>query len=228
MICLVTDRQRLVTGSAGDAAWRAEDAGERLVELVHAAAAAGVDLVQIRERDLNTRQLLALVELCVSAVRGTSTRIVVNDRADVAIVASAAGVHLRSDSAEPAAIRSLLAPGALVGRSVHAREEIARIARSGGVDYFIFGTLFGSGSKGPGHRLSSMDELAGACRETRTPILAIGGITIERAELVARAGAAGIAAIGLFLPPAGISPRAHLEPTVASLRRVFDTCRVLP
>ena len=99
MICLVTDRRRLSTG---------EDAADRLVDLVAAAARAGIDLIQIRERDLDARRLVALVKRCVAAARGTSTKVLVNDRADVADAAGAHGVHLRGDSIAATAIRSLL------------------------------------------------------------------------------------------------------------------------
>ena len=96
MICLVTDRRRLSI---------AADDIDRLVDLVAAAARAGIDLIQIRERDLDARQLAALVRRCVDAVEGTGTKVLVNDRADVAIAAGAHGVHLRGDSIAAPAVR---------------------------------------------------------------------------------------------------------------------------
>ncbi len=229
MMCLVTDRRRLSGG---------RDAIDRLVDLVTAAARAGVDLIHIRERDLDARDLAALVRRCVKGVERTGTRVVVNDRADVALASGAHGVHLRGDSIPAGAARSLLPAGAIVGRSVHGVEETSAVSRAGGLDYLIFGTLFETGSKEPGHRLATLDELAAACRvaggqservgmDRQTgrgiPVLAIGGITLERASLVRRAGASGVAGIGLFIPPAGQEIDGYLQGVVSHLRRTFDS-----
>ncbi len=216
MICLVTDRRRLSEGVEGT---------ERLVALVASAARAGVDVIHVRERDLEARALTILVRRCVDAAAGTSAKIVVNDRTDVAIASGAHGVHLRGDSLSAAAIRPLLPPGAWIGRSIHTASEAAAISREGAVDYLVFGTLFDTPSKGPDHPLATLDELAAACRAAgrALPVLAIGGMTVERAALAARAGAAGVAAIGLFIPPAGEDLDAHLQTTVGRLRGAFDT-----
>ena len=123
---------------------------DRLVDLVAAAARAGIDLIQIRERDLDARRLIALVRRCVEAAEGTSTKVLVNDRADVAVAAGAHGVHLRGDSIAAAAVRSLIGDGALIGRSVHGADEARAVSGAGGVDYLIFGTLYPSASKEPG------------------------------------------------------------------------------
>lgn len=224
MICLVTDRRRLVTASGSSPTQSLNGAADRLVELVAAAATAGVDLIQIRERDLEARELASLVHRCAEAVQGTKTMLLVNDRADVALAGGAHGVHLRSDSIDAMAVRSLLPGGAVLGRSVHTPEEAAAVSRAGAVDYLVFGTMFQTPSKDPAHRLATLDELSAARRVSPVPVLAIGGITIERAAIVARAGASGVAAIGLFIPPVGESPRAYLASLVAELRRVFDTC----
>jgi thiamine-phosphate diphosphorylase len=214
MICLVTDRRRLSTGT---------DASDRLVDLVAAAARAGIDLIQIRERDLDARRLIALVRRCVEAAEGTSTKVLVNDRADVAVAAGAHGVHLRGDSIAAAAVRSLIGDGALIGRSVHGADEARAVSDAGGVNYLIFGTLYPTASKKPAHPVTALDELSVACR-AGVPVLAIGGMTVERAAESARAGAAGIAGIGLFVPPAGTSADRHLQTITTELRRVFDTC----
>lgn len=219
MICLVSDRRRLSAGS---------DALDRLVDLVAAAARAGTDLIQIRERDLEARVLTALISRCVDAIDGTRAKLLVNDRVDVAIAARSHGVHLRGDSIPAAAARLLLDAGAIVGRSVHSADESAAIARAGGVDYMIFGTLYRTASKNGAHRVASLDELSCACRAAAgIPVLAIGGITVGRAVEVARAGAAGVAGIGLFIPPAGTSADRHLQSVTGELRRVFDTCEAV-
>jgi thiamine-phosphate pyrophosphorylase len=221
LICLVTDRHRL--SLINDAA-----AVDRLIALVGAAGKAGIDLVQVRERDLEARELAALLRNCVAAVAGTETKVVVNDRADVALTAGAHGVHLRSDSIDAGSIRRLLPQDALIGRSVHSAKEAAEVADAGGLDYLIFGTLFPTVSKDEWHRSTSVSELSNACALTPLPILAIGGMTPDRAQEVAKAGAAGVAAIGLFLPPTGVPADRHLHLLVEHLRRVFDTCGAVP
>src|SRR5687767_5292550 len=110
MICLVTDRRRLSPGAVEN------EAADRLVELVAAAADAGIDVIQVRERDLAARELTSLVRRCVSAVAGSNTKVVVNDRVDIAVAAGAHGVHLRSDSMDALGARRLLRDAALVGR----------------------------------------------------------------------------------------------------------------
>lgn len=219
MICVVTDRHRLSKG---------DTAADCLVELVAHAASAGVELIQIRERDLDANELASLVRRCVDAVRGSRAKVLVNDRVDVALAAGAHGVHLRSDSIDAVTVRRLLPAAAVVGRSVHSAKEAGLVSRRGGIDYLIFGTLFQTPSKSPAHRLVTLDELSEACHLSSVPVLAIGGITLETTSVVARAGAAGIAAIRLFVPSAGDSPQHHAETVVAALRRAFDTCGAVP
>jgi thiamine-phosphate diphosphorylase len=217
MICLVTDRRRLSI---------AADDIDPLVNLVSAAARAGIDLIQIRERDLDGGRLAGLVMRCVDVVNGTGTKVLVNDRSDVAVAAGAHGVHLRGDSIAAPAVRSLIGNDVLIGRSVHGSDEAVEVSRAGGVDYLMFGTLYRSPSKSATHPVAGLDELSAACR-AGVPVLAIGGITVERAAEVALAGAAGIAGIGLFVPPAGTSADCHLQHIVSELRRAFDTCEAV-
>ncbi|HUP39991.1 MAG TPA: thiamine phosphate synthase [Vicinamibacterales bacterium] len=219
MMCLVTDRHRLADGDI---------AVDRLVDLVGAAGRAGIDLIQIRERDLDTRALTALVARCVSAVLGTRTRVVVNDRIDVALATGAHGVHLRADSVAAPSARTVVGATAVIGRSIHHLHEATDIAGAGGVDYLIFGTLHETKSKAAGHPVATLDELRATCRAAAgIPVLAIGGMTLERAADAARAGASGIAGIGLFVPPAGVSADTHVEMIASGLRRAFDTCEAV-
>ena len=201
VLCLITDRRRY--GSVRD-----------LVGRVAAAARAGVDLVQVRERDLDGGALTDLVERLVDAVHQTKTRVLVNDRLDVALAAGAHGVHLRGDSMPAHRVRTIAPPGFLVGRSVHDSGEAAAVTREGGLDYLIFGTVFRTASK-PGGAAAGVNALAGAVAATPLPVLAVGGITIDGLTQVARAGAMGYAAIGLFADPGGPEPAAVVE---ASLR----------
>ncbi len=183
LLCVVTDG----TGRAND-----------LVKLAASAAAAGVDLLQIREPQLNDADLVALARRAVTAARGTRTAIVVNDRLDVAHAADADGVHLRADSAPAERVRAIAPEGFLIGRSVHSAGEAAASESTGGLDYLIFGTVFPSRRKRTTHVAAGLEELERACAAVRLPVLAIGGISVDRVPDVAAAGAAGIAAIGLF------------------------------
>ncbi|MCA1652313.1 MAG: thiamine phosphate synthase [Acidobacteria bacterium] len=183
----MTDRRRF---GGDDVAAR-----EQVTATAAAAARAGVDLIHVRERDLADRALVDLVSSVVEAVAGTATAVVVNDRPDVALAAGAHGVHLRADSLPPHAVRRIAPPGFLIGRSVHSEDEARLVEQEGGADYLVFGTVFPSRSK-PDRSPAGIDALRRACAAVRLPVLAIGGMTVERAVDVARAGASGIAAIG--------------------------------
>ena len=211
-ICLVTDRRRL----APDATFG--EARRRLAAQARDAAAAGVDLLHIRERDLDAAQLSAIVADACAITRGTRTRVVVNDRLDVALACGADGVHLRGDSMAVAAARRIAPAGFLIGRSVHGTRDLAAAA---GADYLIAGTVFASASKGAGHARLGVEGLRAIAAATAAPVLAIGGITEARLDEVARAGAAGVAAIGWFTPADG--PALHSLVTRARLR--FDRVR---
>lgn len=190
--CLVTDRRRLCPGARSFA-----DARRGLVEQARRAAAEGIDLIQVRERDLEAADLAALVADVVAITRGSATRVLVNDRIDVALACGADGVHLRADSVPVAEARRLLPAPRLVGRSVHSVREAVAAA---GADYLIAGTVFPSASKRTGSaELLGIEGLRAIVDATAVPVLAIGGITPDRIDSVLAAGAAGIAAIGLFI-----------------------------
>jgi thiamine-phosphate pyrophosphorylase len=217
-ICLVTDRRRLAAAATDAAAARC------LLAQVRHAAAAGVDLIQIRERDLEAAALAALVREVLAATRGTSTRVVVNDRVDVAIACGAHGVHLRASSMPAAVVRRLAPPRFVIGVSIHGASELAA---AGGADYAIAGTVFPSESKPNDPRLLGVDGLRAIVREAAMPVLAIGGMTLDRMAEVAAAGAAGVAAIGLFMR-AGESAREgcrarDLDDIVVNARARFDS-----
>lgn len=169
---------------------------ERLAQMARQGA---VDVIQVRERDLNDAELCALVRAAVAAVAGTTTKIVVNDRLDIAAAAGASGVHLRGDGAAASRARQIAPRGFLIGRSVHTSAEVAAAAGDGGCDYLIFGTVFPSAGKRTGHTVAGLAGLAEACRRTSLPVLAIGGVTDDRIAAVLEAGAAGFAAVGRFI-----------------------------
>lgn len=193
---LITDRWRLAGRTR---AWSVQR--QCLLRQVTFAADAGIDVVQLRERDLDAALLFDLASASVAAVRGSSTRIVVNDRLDVALAAGAHGVHLRGDSLAPAVVRRLAPPGFLVGRSVHSVDDAVRAGTD--VDYLVAGTIWATPSKPADHRLLGVDGLAQIVAAVHMPVLAIGGVTPERLAAVGQAGAHGFAAIGLFIRDAG-------------------------
>lgn len=213
MLHLVTDRKRLVPD--GDEAEREA----ALVAQVAQAVAAGIHVIQIREPDLPSGSLARLTRAVVRAASGSSTRVLVNDRLDVALVAGADGVHLKGHSFDALDVRRLLPQGSLVGRSVHSVEE-ARMA--GPVDYLIAGAVWPTRSKPADHVLLGLEGLRHIAATTSTPVIAIGGITPENAGDVARAGAAGVAAIGAFMVGRGQPEKAaSLSDIVRAFRRAF-------
>jgi thiamine-phosphate pyrophosphorylase len=168
-----------------------------------------------------------VVSAIVAVTRGTRTRVVVNDRLDVALACGADGVHLRADSIAVAAARRIVPEGFLIGRSVHGAAEVGASADA---DYLVAGTVFRSASKAVGHALLGVEGLravvrsAGGCARGPVPVLAIGGITDDRVEEVAGGGADGLAAIGLFTAVEGAA-MTHL---VARARLRFDSVRTAP
>jgi thiamine-phosphate pyrophosphorylase len=172
---------------------------EDLVARAANAVRAGVDVIQVRERDLPDRQLAALVRRVVEAAAGSRTRVLVNDRADIAIVAGAAGVHLRGDSPSASRVREIAPDGFIIGRSVHSLADVDAAVADGGCDHLTFGTVFPSEGKAEGHPVAGLDALREVCARAPLPVIAIGGITGERVAAVRDAGAAGFAAVGLFM-----------------------------
>jgi thiamine-phosphate pyrophosphorylase len=211
---MVTNR-RLYAGSLSSVRPEAECAA--LVAAAATAARAGVDLVQIRERGLEDLALLALAEAVGDAAEESGARVLVNDRVDVALAARAAGVHLPARAVDCSRVRPIVPEGFLVGRSVHSLDEAAAAARGGGCDYLVFGAVFESRSKPVGHPVAGVDALAEVCAAVSLPVLAVGGITPDRAPDVARAGAAGVAAIGLFAR----GTEHELRRTVYEIRKAF-------
>jgi thiamine-phosphate diphosphorylase len=181
------------------AATREDDEGwHAALDSASLAAGAGVDVVQVREPNLADRALIALVRNIIRTTSGSPTVVIVNNRADIAVAAGASGVHLRADGVSAARVRTIVPSGFLIGRSVHSLAEARTAAVEGGVDYLFFGTTFRSASKSPGHDVQGRAALASVCHGTDIPVIAIGGVTLQNVREAATAGAAGVAAIGLF------------------------------
>jgi thiamine-phosphate pyrophosphorylase len=170
----------------------------RVLALVRAAVEARVDLIQLREKLLRPRVLYELAARSADITRATGTRLLVNDRADIASACGADGVHLAARSLEARVVRESFGSEFLIGISTHTLEE-ATAARDGGADLIVFGPVFDTPSKrefGSPAGLARLREVARAVAPL--PVFAIGGITRENAPQVIRAGARGVAAIRLF------------------------------
>jgi thiamine-phosphate pyrophosphorylase len=184
----------------------------RLLAKIAEATRAGVDLIQLREKDLPARDLESLAREAVRVVRenaGKRTRLLINSRVDVAIAAEADGVHLRGDDLAANEARVIFAKAGVrkpvIGVSCHSVSEV-RLAESHGADFAVFGPVFEkSGASGQG-----LAALRAACGQVpargveaavpagQMPVLALGGVTQDNATACLEAGAAGVAAIRLF------------------------------
>ena len=169
-----------------------------ILRLVRAAVDAEVPLFQIREKSLPARVLFELVARATEFTRGSKTRLLVNDRSDIASAAGADGVHLTTQSLPVDVVRKIYGGEFLIGVSTHSLDE-ARAARAAGADFVVFGPVFETESKrvyGPPQGLGKLAEVTRELGEF--PVVAIGGITLENAGDCFRAGARGVAAIRLF------------------------------
>ena len=205
LLCYVTDRRALpeVNPSQPLAA---------LTRTIAEVVAAGIDWVQLREKDLPAAELASLTRQCLniaaklSGKRSGATRIMVNDRLDVAIAERAHGVHLGEKSLPVAEAKRLVESALrrhdvdesfLLGVSCHSIEA-ATAAQRDGADYIFFGPVFSTPSKAAYGEPQGLTKLAEVCRALSIPVLAIGGITSENASSCLQAGASGLAAIRLF------------------------------
>jgi thiamine-phosphate pyrophosphorylase len=207
---VVTDAVRRV-GSGDPGAVRGY-----LIALARGAVRAGIDHFQVREPEIPARDLESVVREIVRVADGTMTRVLVNDRLDVAIGAGAAGVHLKESSIPVARARGMAPAGFLIGRSIHTVPASADVT---GADYLIAGTVWPTASKPETQPTIGPSGLSDIVAGSALPVLAVGGVTLERLRDVARSGAAGVAAIGLF---AAVAPE-RLRDLAHELRQRFDT-----
>jgi thiamine-phosphate pyrophosphorylase len=166
-------------------------------DLARAFVAGGARLLQLRAKSLGSGGLLALADDIVPIAHAAGARLVVNDRADVARLSGADGVHVGQDDLSPADARRVLTHG-IVGLSTHTEEQIAR-AIAAPVDYIAVGPVFGTPTKDTGYAPVGLQLVAKAAAVAGLPVVAIGGITFEQAPGVIRAGAASVAVIGGLL-----------------------------
>ena len=204
-LCLVTDR------TVGDEA--------TLVTRVTEAVAGGVDMVQLREKDLHGAQLLDLAQRLREAI-GDRALLVVNERVDVAAALPAQGVQLGEDAIPVAAARRILGPDMVIGRSVHSVEGAEQAVRDG-ADFLVVGTMFASRSH-PGEEPAGPELLQRIVPGCPLPAIGIGGITADNCWQVMEAGAVGVAVITGILadPRPGEAARKLKEALLAAIYRV--------
>ena len=196
-LCYITDRRSLEP--------------RPLLPRILAAIEAGIDIVQIREKDLPPRELAELAGTAVAAAAGTGAQVVVNDRLDIALAVGAQGVHLGGQSIPPEAVRAAVAklslPGPfIVGVSCHSFEQ-ALAAEVAGADYVLLGPIFSTPSKlayGPPLGLGKLREITA---ELKIPVFALGGIGVAQVRPCLDAGAAGLAGIRVFQEPEALAAR---------------------
>ncbi|HEV2315657.1 MAG TPA: thiamine phosphate synthase [Candidatus Acidoferrales bacterium] len=219
LLCYVTDRH-LLQSQRRSGAGSTDD----LLVCIERAVNAGVDWIQIREKDLTSHELLELTRRAIAVTRqegNAHTRVIVNDRLDVAIAAGAAGVHLGGASIPIAETVQWCRAGNapqdfMVGASCHDIQEAIAAERSGG-NYILFGPVYESPAKMKFGAPQGVGKLAEVCGRIQIPVLAIGGVEEENAGTCLRAAAAGIAAIRLFQQP----------PDAASLGGVVSRLRAI-
>jgi thiamine-phosphate pyrophosphorylase len=201
-VYLVTDRQ--------------QTCGRPLVDCVEAAIRGGVRAVQLREKDLNARELLALARRLRDLTACEQGALVINDRVDIAIACDADGVHLPTNSFDVRDARTLLGPDRIVGVSTHAPEQVVAAERAG-ADFVVFGPVYDTPSKRVYGPALGIGALKRATLAVAIPVLAIGGITAERVPEVRAAGAAGVAVIRAIL--AAEDPEAEARAFLSAAKR---------
>ena len=182
-LCYITDRLAL--------------GAKPLMPLIQDSVRSAVDLIQIREKDLAARPLVELVRAAVECARGTGTRVVVNDRLDVALAVGAHGVHLGTQSLPALAVRRWVPDNFLIGVSCHSIEE-ALAAEAAAGDYIVLGPIFATLSKLAYGLPLGLGKLREVAARVQVPLLALGGMDIQRVKPCLAAGATGIAGISIF------------------------------
>ncbi len=182
----------------------------QLLALIRAATAARIDIIQLREKNLRTRVLYELTTRAAAITQDTATRLLVNDRADIARAAGASGVHLTTRSLETSIVRKSFGQDFLIGVSTHSLDE-AKAARDASADFATFGPVFDTASKQIYGTPVGLNALSIAAHSLAPfPVLALGGITLQNASEALNAGASGIAAIRLFSDPQSLDATAQV------------------
>jgi thiamine-phosphate pyrophosphorylase len=199
---------------------RALDGADLLIEQIKGAVAGGVDLIQVREPDLEAGELLALVRRILSQVPDSASRIVVNDRLDVALASGSSGAHLKENSFSVNDARQISPPSFVIGRSVHGPESAREQSNA---SYLMAGTVKPTSSKQPSRYLGYDGLAAVVAAAGMQPVVAIGGLSLSDARLVAATGATGVAAIGAFIPDGDLDLGPFVQNQAEKLRFAFDS-----
>lgn len=181
------------------------DACADVVELGEAILAGGARLLQLRAKGATTRDLTVLARALRIRTQRAGARLIVNDRADVALLVGADGVHLGQDDLPPSAARALLGPAAIIGLSTHNLAQVDGALHAGGIDYLAFGPIFATHSKADAEPAVGLLGFGEARRRCPLPLVAIGGIGRATAAAVRRAGADAVAVIGAIAHAADAS-----------------------
>ncbi|HEV7796732.1 MAG TPA: thiamine phosphate synthase [Pyrinomonadaceae bacterium] len=192
LLYLITSGETTVRTTA------ASEAFANVLQLIQSAVAAGIDLVQIREKNLSASVLYQLSASAARITQASATKLLVNDRSDIAVAAAADGVHLTTASLPASAVREAFGAEFIIGVSTHSLAEAGSACRSG-ADFLVFGPVFDTASKSEYGEPAGIENLARVCSELSPfPVLALGGVTTDNAADCIHAGAAGIAAIRLL------------------------------
>ena len=207
LLCAIVD---------ADAAARA---GWQLVDLARAFLDGGARFLQLRAKSMPGAELLDTAERIVALAHHAGATVVINDRADIARLSQADGVHVGQDDLPPAAVRAIAGAGAIVGLSTHTVDQLERAADEP-VSYLAIGPVFGTTTKDTGYDAVGLEMVREAARRASAralPLVAIGGITLGRAPSVIQAGAASVAVIGDLLSTG--DPAARTREFLARLHR---------
>ncbi len=177
---------------------RTQTGGRDLIDALVQAARAGVRAVQLRVKDLPPAELFQLAVATKNALAPFGTRILVNDRADIALAAGLDGVHLTTTSMPVAAVRDILRPGMLIGVSTHT-PATALAAQQGGADFITYGPVYATPSKAGYGAPRGVAELRTVCTALDMPVFALGGVGVAEISACRAAGAYGVAAIRALL-----------------------------
>ena len=191
--------------------------GRRADEVARAFLAGGARLLQLRVKDLSGAAFLELAARIAEDASAANAALIVNDRADIAVLAGAAGVHVGQDDLTPAEVRVLLGDDAVVGLSTHTAEQMDR-ALTEPITYLAIGPIFSTMTKATGYDAVGYDAVREAARRAAAanrPVVAIGGITLETAPRVIEAGAASVAVITDLLTD---DPEARVRQYLSALR----------
>jgi thiamine-phosphate pyrophosphorylase len=178
------------------------------VEVAAVLLAAGVRLIQLRDKHASSGELCASAQRVAACVRQSKGMFIVNDRADIARAVDADGVHVGQEDLPVECARTILGRGKWVGYSTHVLEQVKEADRSS-ADYIAFGPIFPTASKENPDAVVGLDGLRAARQATRKPLVAIGGITVQNAPAAMEAGADSVAVIRGLLSAPDLGKRAE-------------------